>query len=276
MACCRLTTRFLHRKSSRGSLWIASRPLRGVPDLAEGDVQDRQPRECQYDRLQRQQIHSLAGGLVGVSYGSITACYATGDVSSSSSSSDSFAGGLVGERGTTITASYYDSDATITGETNTTGTQTKAALQGPTDGTGIYATWIQLELDDYATEGIDDRTQAGDAAYDLAWDFGTATQYPALKIDFDGKDVTPTATVAEFGPQRATKFRRSTYDFFVRANAASGAVVDTVRAMVADYDYMLSYSIVSQAVGTAVATTSGFAFDISNKTVRASMSVSLK
>ena len=224
---------------------------------------------------------SYAGGLVGRSRSrssSISACYATGDVSSASFSvADSYAGGFVGLNGnsdgsnmSTITTSYYDSDATITGRarSNTTNAQTKAALQGPTDGTGIYATWIQLELDEGAPTAIDDRTQAGDVADDLIWDFGTATQYPALKIDFDGKDVTPTATVAEFGPQRVTKFRRATYDFFVRVDAASGAVIGTVRAMVADYDYTLSYSIVSQVVGTAAATTSGFAFDISNKTVR--------
>ena len=73
-----------------------------------------------------------------------------------------YGGGLVGRNEGTITDSYYNDGATITGESNTDGTQTMSALQTPTDASDIYTTW-------------------GDA-----WDFGTAAQYPALKADFDG------------------------------------------------------------------------------------------
>jgi hypothetical protein len=63
------------------------------------------------------------------------------------------------------------------------------ALQTPTDYTGIYATW-----DDFDIDGSGSVTDA-----DKIWDFGTSTQYPALKIDFNGDG---TATVEEFGSQR--------------------------------------------------------------------------
>ena len=72
-------------------------------------------------------LESFAGGLVGRNIknlggnGIIKACYATGDVTSTSSSdADAYAGGFIGLNGKsdgssmgTITASYYASEATI-------------------------------------------------------------------------------------------------------------------------------------------------------------------
>ncbi len=58
--------------------------------------------------------------------------------------------------------------------TNVSG-QSAAALQAPTSAAGIYSTW---------SGGV--------------WDFGTSTQYPALKVDFNGDG---TATWEEFGFQ---------------------------------------------------------------------------
>ena len=133
---------------------------------------------------------SAVGGIVGSNLGTIKACYATGNVDGV------FVGGLVGSySGGTITASYAtgtvdastihagglvgisSSDANTTENYWDTGTsgvarsaggtgQTAADLQRPTGYSGIYSTWN------------DDGTDY--------WDFGTSTQYPALKVDFNG------------------------------------------------------------------------------------------
>ena len=121
------------------------------------------------------------GGLVGSNSDTITACYATGPVSGS----DATAGGLVGSNSGTITSSYWGTttsghmiDAYGTG-------QTMAQLQAPTDYSGtIYADW-NVDLDD-------------DGTNDAPWDFGTSSQYPALKVNFDGQG---SASWQEFGYQ---------------------------------------------------------------------------
>ena len=100
-----------------------------------------------------------AGGLVGDNEGTITASYATGRVTGSSN-----AGGLVGDpSGGGISASYWDTQTT--GQTSSAGSEdsagkTTAQLQTPTSASGIYATW---DPD--------------------VWDFGTSSQYPALKAE---------------------------------------------------------------------------------------------
>ena len=65
-------------------------------------------------------------------------------------------------------------------------------LQTPAGYTGIYASW-NLDLDN--SDGDGDATTGGDDP----WDFGTASDYPALRGDFDGDG---TATWQEFGTQR--------------------------------------------------------------------------
>ena len=75
----------------------------------------------------------------------------------------------------TATASYWDT-ATSGQATSVAGTgQMTSALQTPTSASGLYATW------------------------GAEWDFGTASQYPVLKVDVDGDG---TATWEEFGDQR--------------------------------------------------------------------------
>jgi hypothetical protein len=125
----------------------------------------------------------VKGGLVGwlTGSGSVTASYATGSVSSGGSD----IGGLVGSHWAftgTVTNSYWDTEAT--GQSNSVrGTgKTTAELQSPTGYAGIYADW-NLDLD-------------GDGVADDPWDFGRASQYPALKADLDGDGE---ATVTEFG-----------------------------------------------------------------------------
>ena len=92
-------------------------------------------------------------------------------------------------RGAAITDSYWNTDifgAGAAGEGRTT-----AQLQSPTGYTGIYRDW-NADLDN-ADGDDDDATGADDF-----WDFGTSSQYPALKVDFDGDGA---ATAAEFGGQ---------------------------------------------------------------------------
>ncbi len=149
------------------------------------------------------------GGLVGSNInergeGTITASYATGHVIGSTQ-----VGGLVGRnvsngREGTITASYWDTDTSgmdvgvgtddadnngvIEGtESQTAGAagKTTAQLQEPTDYTGIYDTWDDIDLD-------------GDSNNDAPWDFGENDEYPVLVVDFDGDE---TASWEEFGYQ---------------------------------------------------------------------------
>ena len=113
-----------------------------------------------------------AGGLVGRNRGSITASYAAGLVSPTTTSA--YVGGLVGrpQTGGTVTNSYCD--AAATGQTHCIGNPqsapatTTAALQTPTDYTGIYQHW-NIDTD-------------GDGEPDNPWDFGGATDYPALRV----------------------------------------------------------------------------------------------
>ena len=65
-------------------------------------------------------------------------------------------------------------------------------MQSPIGYTGIYSTWDE-DLDN--ADG-DDNSATGT---DNFWDFGTSSQYPALKVDLDG-DGSP--TWQEFGSQR--------------------------------------------------------------------------
>ena len=127
-----------------------------------------------------------AGGLLGslAGDGTIRVSYATGRVSSGGS----HVGGLVGENlpGTTFTASYWDTRTS--GQTSSAGgtAKTTTELQTPTDYTtgSIYADW-NVDPD-------------GDSIGNDPWDFGTSSQYPVLKADFDGQGA---ATWREFGSQ---------------------------------------------------------------------------
>ena len=109
---------------------------------------------------------STGAGQVTVSYS-----YAAGTVLGTGTG----LGGLVGAASGSVSYSnsYFDTD--LTEQTHTTRGKTSSALQTPTSDTGIYANWAPA-----------------------VWDFGTNSQYPALKADFDGDT---TATWQEFGYQ---------------------------------------------------------------------------
>ena len=152
------------------------------------------------------------GGLIGAIHErsdadeavTITASYATGSVQG-----NRYVGGLIGGTtyleggapgGITVTASYWDTQtsgqATGVGDGDPTGVQgrTTAQLQSPIEYTGIYSAW-NADLDN--ADG-DDNSATGT---DDFWDFGTSSQYPALKADLDGNG---TPTWQEFGSQRPT------------------------------------------------------------------------
>ena len=126
--------------------------------------------------------NSDVGGLVGnhKSTGEISAGYATGTVSGGSN-----AGGLIGLfEGGSINASYWDTQTSG----HATGVlpfgRTTAQLQSPTSYSSLYGSW-NLDI-------------SGDSVNDDPWDFGTSSQYPALRADRNGDG---DATWEEFGYQ---------------------------------------------------------------------------
>ena len=121
------------------------------------------------------------GGLVGIvaPNGTITASYATGRVSGRSRVE-----GLVGSSDGTITASYWDTATSGWSSGSHGAGQTTVQLQTPTGYSGLYADW-NVDLDDDGTD-------------DDPWHFGSGSQYPALRVDFDGDE---TASWQELGQQ---------------------------------------------------------------------------
>ena len=105
--------------------------------------------------------HDSIGGLMGYNEGTISSCYAAGAVSTGSTLATAITGGLfASEDEGTVTDSYFDTETS--GVASGTGAQATAALQSPTSATGIYGSW--------------------DAAI---WGFGTSSEYPVLRVDFD-------------------------------------------------------------------------------------------
>ena len=148
------------------------------------------------------------GGLVGQFVGgSAGEAFVAGRVlgNSADTSTSSVFGGLVGvtnSGGVAATGVYWD--------THVTG-QTVAGVDSggnpTTNGTGLPTSRLRA----------DTNTLVADVSYDgvfkdwdpAAWDFGTASQYPALVADFDGDGV---ATWEEFGNQRADRSVRKLKD----------------------------------------------------------------
>ena len=137
-------------------------------------------------------LGSYAGGLAGSMhvnesrYARIVNTFAAGAVFSPDLE---LGGGLVGHTKTAqsrITDSYWDTQTTGWSASSDDGDDVaddglgkmQSELHLPTSATGIYASW--------------------DSA---VWDFGSNSQYPALKFDTDGDGI---ATVAEFGSQPRT------------------------------------------------------------------------
>ena len=130
--------------------------------------------------------HSV-GGLIGLGgccgqwFTTVSGSYALGTVSGSLQVGG-FVGDGNGQSHTAASNSYWNTDTIFKGvgddtDVKVTG-KTTAELKAPTSRSGIYAEWDT------------DR-----------WDFGTSSQYPALKADMDGDGQ---ATAYEFGRQGRT------------------------------------------------------------------------
>ena len=139
------------------------------------------------------------GGLVGRANGDIAYSYSRGAASSTSSPAGTNVGGLVGSQVGTIIASYWDTTTSSIADDSDAATdegKTTSDLQTPQaygSGAAIYADWNvdvdNADGDSTTTTGTDD-----------PWDFGTASQYPALKADFN-RDGTSSAADDDFGRQ---------------------------------------------------------------------------
>ncbi len=135
-----------------------------------------------YVNVTRGGSSQFGGGLIGnLGNANVKYSYATGLLHPSGSAS----GGVGGVFAASVeaTAVYWDTetsaknDAIGLGAVTGIGGKGTAELQSPTDYAGIYANW----------------NDGGDH-----WDFGSAAQYPALKVDFDGNGE---ARWQEFGYQ---------------------------------------------------------------------------
>ena len=128
--------------------------------------------------------------------GSILRSYSSGEVTrTDDAEGGATSGGLIGMNGPEPMVIDIYCDTTVSSYSSVLSTgYTTAQLQGPTGYTGIYASW---DVD------VDDADGDGDPATgkDDLWDFGTSSQYPALKADWDDDG---TATAAEFGGQGRT------------------------------------------------------------------------
>ena len=169
--------------------------------------------------------NSRAGGLAAVSVSGITASYARGAVTGTAT-----VGGLVGANFGSATASYWDTTtsgvATGSGGTG----KTTSELQEPTDYTDIYAAW-NVDID-------------GETGTDDPWDFGTASEYPVLQVDFDGNG---TSSWEEFGDQRPNRppsFDEETPTRAVDENTAAGQDIgDPVTATDPDAGDEVTYAL---------------------------------
>ena len=135
-----------------------------------------------------------AGGVVGFNSGAVTAVWTSATVNATGQNPNlnrfgavigrhnqgtlatSYSVGpnrrLVGESSGGVSASYHDADVSGVGTAGTGTAKTTSDLQSPTDygstANDIYMAWDEQDVD-------------GDSNNDDAWDFGTMTQYPALK-----------------------------------------------------------------------------------------------
>ena len=144
------------------------------------------------------------GGLAGANSGIVGLSYAAGKVSSDGSidSPLEHIGGLVGSNAGTINSGLWDTASSgqgvgigiEIGDGLSSGIfgKTTAELQSPAGYTGPYQGWDVL----LSSEGTE---FSPDYSLNDFWDFGTRSEYPALKVDFDGDG---TATWQEFGIQR--------------------------------------------------------------------------
>ncbi len=127
-------------------------------------------------------VAQTGGGLVGTNQGTINVSYSTGCVLVEPGN----IGGLAGLNSGTVTNSYFNNQVCATPTKNDVAARGKTTvqLQNTTDYGGIYGGW-NVNVD-------------GVAGTDSPWDFGTTSEYPALKAD---RNSDGTSTWREFGLQ---------------------------------------------------------------------------
>ena len=103
------------------------------------------------------------GGLLGSNQGLVSFCFSTGEVPQGG-------GGLIDSNGNygTVANCYWDTETSDQSDSAGGDGKTTAGLQSPTGYTGAYADW-NVDLD-------------GDGSSDDPWRFGSATEYPVLKL----------------------------------------------------------------------------------------------
>ena len=129
--------------------------------------------------------NTSVGGLVGHNdrMGMVIASYSTGQISARGNS-----GGLIGGNFGQAANSLWDTQTSGSGggvgdgESTGVSGRTTVDLQAPAGYTGIYAGWAidldNADRDDDPSTGVDD-----------IWDFGTSSQYPALKAYLDSEGI---------------------------------------------------------------------------------------
>ena len=131
-----------------------------------------------------------AGGFIGLTHGSsVTFAYSTGKVLTTNE--EAIIGGFIGRNESEINAiasSYWLRELPVkyagVGEGSADGVRGVSAeqMQSPTDYTGIYDKWL-VDLDNIDGD-YDDTTGKDDF-----WDFGSSSDFPALKADVDGDGI---------------------------------------------------------------------------------------
>ena len=134
------------------------------------------------------EVRVNVGGFVGRNDddGSIKSSFSTGPAALSRND-DAFLGGFLGKNDARsgLFANYWRRENPVrysgVGEGDSKGVKglTPLRLQQPTSYEGIYKDWL-IDLDN-ADEDYDEATDTDDV-----WDFGTSSEYPALKIDVNG------------------------------------------------------------------------------------------
>ena len=200
-----------------------------------------------------------AGGLMGENslFSWLTSSYSTG--SATSTGSGGIAGGLVGGNAGTLRDSYFDYETS--GRTSSERfAKSTSELQSPTmyddnsddrDESSIYELWDR-DADGGLLVGVDDGTMPGDDTWDDPWDFGTSSEYPALKVDFDKNG---TATVAEFGNQRGTSLEIRSF------SPESGTVAAPIKIAGTDFSSTISEDSASFDGGTTYVVANDFIAD---------------
>ena len=143
--------------------------------------------------------YGYTGGFVAYNAASVKFSYTTSDVRLTGSDDSVPIGGFVAANEGDVTGGYWLRELPVryagVGEGSTDGIKGMSAtqLQSPTDYAGIYANWL-IDLDN--VDGDYDETTGKDDF----WDFGTSSDYPAVKMDVDGDGI---ATWWEGGRQHS-------------------------------------------------------------------------